>query len=52
MLNLPAECSVAAQATTMNHATTAANRHPMTTSSRDALYCRAVTPFSTIEACR
>src|SRR5262245_37149060 len=48
----PAECNVAAQATTMNQATTAANRQPMMTSSRDVGYWRAVTPFSTIDAWR
>src|SRR5438309_1977951 len=39
--NLPAEWRVAAHATTMNHATIAAKRQPMMTSSRDARYGRA-----------
>ena len=36
----------------MNQATTSVNTQPRITSQRDAAYCRAVMPFSTIDACR
>src|ERR1019366_3483069 len=48
----PCAYKVAAHATTMNHATMSVNRQPRITSHREALYSRAVIPFSTIDDCR
>ena len=52
MLWRPLECSVAAHATMMNHATTTAEDAADDDIQARRPYCRTVMPFSTIDACR
>ena len=49
MFRIPCVHSVAAHATTINHATMSVKNDPTITSSRVALYCLMDTPFSTID---